>query len=115
MFDQALRITFSRRVNLDDIGRAVTLLFQYAEVRLELGKLSAGEGIVVFRNGARRLLDREEAEELAEELMALYVNHVAGRRGLEERIYRTIAAAPPIIDDIAAARGAIPPSELVDA
>jgi hypothetical protein len=66
MFDQALRITFSRRVNLDDIGRAVTLLFQYAEVRLELGKLSAGEGIVVFRNGARRLLDREEAEELAE-------------------------------------------------
>jgi hypothetical protein len=107
-------ITFNRRRNLDDIGQAGMLLFKYVAMQADIDGMSEHDGIVAFDHGERLMLTRDDAEERAEELMALYAEHVAGRRELEDAVYRFAARARQIIDDIAAARGCITPSELIE-
>ena len=103
------------RINLDAIGHAVEPLIKYAALRAATGAMVSEDGIVVFDRDEHLAFTRDEAEEHAESLMALYAAHVAGRGDLEVLLYQIIAAFRRVADDVAAARGFIPPSEFLGA
>ena len=114
--EETMRITFNHRLNLDDLGQAAKLATQYAAASIEAEQMAADEGVALIWKGRQHELPSEEvSEELCSELSALFNAHVGARPGFEVELYRLLARALSMIDDYAVARGAIPPSELVDA
>jgi hypothetical protein len=79
-----VEIAFKKRLNLDTIGRAGKLAFQYA-ASLDVDRMPEGAGTVIIRNDTRQeIIDAEDADDVRSELMDMLTEHwhASGDRGI---------------------------------